>query len=68
MDVFVEKLNEKTMDSFDVGFNKLITATIEYELLRQQDKLIPDELLQRLDESSAWLRGLSDEDYSRLIH
>jgi len=56
------------MDSFDVGFNKLIAATIEYELLRQRDKPIPDELLQRLDESSAWLRGLSDEDYSRLIH
>ena len=68
MGVFAEKPNEKNMDSFDVGFNKLITSTIEYELLRQQDEPIPDELLQRLDESSAWLRGLSDEDYSRLIH
>ena len=68
MGVFVEKLNEKNMDSFDAGFDKLITATIEYELLRQRDEPIPDELLQRLDESSARLRGLSDEDYSRLIH
>jgi len=56
------------MDSFDTGFDKMMAAAIEYERLRRQGKPIPDELLQRLDESSAWLRCLSDEDYSRLIH
>ena len=55
-------------DEFDEGFDKMMAAALEHEWLMRQGKPIPDELLRRLDESSAWLAGLSDEDYSRLIH
>ena len=56
------------MDEFDKGFHNMMSAAMEYEWRKRQGKPIPEDLQKRLDESSKWLNGLSDEDYSRLIH
>ena len=58
----------KPNDDFEIGFNKMISSAIEYEILTQQGKLIPRKLQKMLDESSDWLNNLSDEEYSSLIH
>lgn len=59
---------KKTNDDFDTGFHNMMSSAMEYESLRRQGKSIPHELQQRIDESIAWVNGLSDEEYSRLIH
>ena len=59
---------KKTNDEFDTGFHNMMSSAIEYESLRRQGKPIPHELQQRIDESIAWVNGLSNDDYSRLIH
>ena len=56
------------MDDFDRGFDNMMSSALEYEILTRQGKAIPRELQDRLDESREWLNGLSDYDYSRLIH
>lgn len=58
----------KENDTFDIGFNNMMSSAIEYECLKRNGKQITKELQNRLDESKNWLNGLSDEGYSRLIH
>ena len=55
-------------DDFDTGFNKMMSSTIEYERLTRAGKPIPKKLQRMMEESSDWLNGLSDEEYSSLIH
>lgn len=55
-------------DTFDIGFHNMMSSAIEYECLKRNGKQIPKELQNRLNESKNWLNGLSDEEYSRLIH
>lgn len=57
-----------TNDDFDRGFDKWMSSAIEYERLTSQGKPITSELQRRIDESSDWFNGLSDDEYSRLIH
>ena len=57
-----------TDEEFDKGFFNMMSSALEYESLMSKGKPIPMELQQRLDESSDWLNGLSNNDYSRLIH
>lgn len=59
---------EKARTDFDEGFDKWMSSAIEHEMLTRQGKPIPRKLQKMLDESSDWLNGLSDEEYSRLIH
>lgn len=61
------KSMEKRTD-FDIGFDKFMSSAIEHELLKRAGKPIPKELQDRLNESGGWIRGLADEEYSRLIH
>jgi len=56
------------MDDFDRNFNEMMSSAIEYERLKRAGKRIPKRVEERLKRSSEWLNGLSDEDYSRLIH
>ena len=56
------------MDDFDRGFEEMMSSAIEYETLKRAGKKIPKRLEERLRRSTEWLNGLSDEDYSRLIH
>lgn len=58
----------KKNDTFDIGFNNMMSSAIEYECLKRNGKQIPKELQDRLNESSNWIDGLTDEEYSRLIH
>ena len=58
----------ETNKDFDEGFDNMMSSALEYEWLRRQGKPIPKELQKRLDETRDWLNGLSDRDYSRLIH
>lgn len=57
------------MDDFDRGFNEMMSASIEYEKFKSAyKKKIPKRVEKRMQESSEWLNGLSDEEYSKLIH
>ena len=56
------------MDDFDRGFDEMMSSAIEYERLKRAGKKIPKRVEERLKRSSEWLNGLSDEEYSRLIH
>ena len=56
------------MDDFDRGFEEMMSSAMEYERLKRAGKRIPKGLEERLERSTEWLNGLSDEDYSRLIH
>lgn len=58
----------KKNDTFDIGFNNMMSSAIEYECLKRNGKQIPKELQDRLNESSNWIDGLTNEEYSRLIH
>lgn len=58
--------NQKS--SLEAGFNNMMNTAIEYELLKSQDKPIPDELRKRFDKVAEWMNNLSDFEYSRLIH
>ena len=56
------------MNDFDRGFDEMMSLAIEYERLKRAGKKIPKRIEERLKRSTEWLNGLSDEDYSRLIH
>lgn len=58
----------KLDNDFDSGFNNMMASAMEAEWYKQHEKPIPQELKKRLDEARDWLNGLSDRDYSRLIH
>lgn len=60
----------KTKDdksNLESGFDNMMDAALEYEFLKRQKKLIPNELRERLDNVFNWLNNLSDKEYSRLI-
>lgn len=57
----------KENDTFDIGFNNMMSSAVEYGFLKRAGKPISKELQDRLNESSNWLNGLTDEEYSRLI-
>lgn len=62
------KTRSSSMDDFDRGFNEMMSSAIEYEKLKRAGKRIPKRVEERLKRSKEWLNGLSDEEYSRLIH
>ena len=61
-------MKKERRTDFDTGFHNMMSSALEYESLKRQGKPIPPELQRRIDESIAWVNGLSNDDYSRLIH
>lgn len=58
----------KRDNDFNAGFHNLMASAMEADWYEKHKKPIPQELKKRLDEARDWLNGLSDEEYSRLIH
>lgn len=55
-------------NDFDAGFHNWMSSAMACEWYEKQGTPISQELKKRRDEAIDWLNGLSDEEYSRLIH
>lgn len=55
-------------NNFDAGFHNMMASAMEVDWYEKHGKPIPQELKKRRDEARDWLNGLSDEEYSSLIH
>lgn len=55
-------------NDFDADFHNWMASAMACEWYKKQGKPIPQELKKRRAEAIDWINGLSDEEYSRLIH
>lgn len=56
-------------NDFDTGFHNWIASAMAYDdWYEVHGKPLPQIWKKHFDEGQAWLNGLSDEDYNRLIH
>lgn len=55
-------------NDFNNGFHNLMTSAMAYDRYEKHGKPLPRIWKKRFTEGQAWLNGISDEDYNRLIH
>ena len=61
-------LAEMREQAFDAGFHNMMASAMHADWYEKHGKPVPQELKKRLAAAVDWINGLSNEEYSRLIH